>query len=53
MLDCKCLCSLFFSGKVAQLFREGWGGGPLKVGEVLLTKLRPGWRQVLSNCTLQ
>ena len=27
--------------------------GPLKIGEVLLTKLRPGWGQVLSSCTVQ
>ena len=39
-------------GKVPQFF-SGWGEGPLKVGEILLTKLRPGWRQVLSSSTVQ
>ena len=36
-------------GKDPQLFR---GRGPLKVEEVSLTKLRPGWRQVVVTCCL-
>ena len=36
-------------GKEPQLFR---GRGPLKVEEVSLTKLRPGWRQVVVTCCL-
>ena len=34
-------------GKVSQ-FSRGWAG-PIKVVEVPLTKLRPGWRQVLAS----
>ena len=36
-------------GEDPQLFR---GRGPLKVEEVSLTKLRPGWRQVVVTCRL-
>ena len=41
-------------GKASQLFR-GWRGGrgPLQVGEVLLTKLNPGWCQVVPSYTVE
>ena len=41
-------------GKVPKfsIFR-GRGGGPQKVGEVLLIKQSPGWCLVLFSCTVQ
>jgi hypothetical protein len=38
-------------GKVPQLCQIGLGS--LKVGEVSVKKLRPGWRQVVSRCTME
>ena len=56
-----CSCPSFLPGPVLQGRRalvnrpqfispSSWW---LKVGEVLLTKLRPGWRQVVYSCIMQ